>query len=398
MAGGRVPLCLNVILFWSEFLQAFDLSQGVVSRSAPLQSSILVIAHRGSSGVLPEHTAAAYRRAIEDGADYVECDVTLTRDLVPVCIHENWLSQTTDVATRREFADRRRNLTVELEDGGQRFNVDDWFAIDFTLAELKTLRVKQRFSFRDQSHDGLHQIATLEEHLAIVRGASREVGTYPELKQPHWLNSLEIMRGRKFEDILLEELERNGYGGRDDPCIIQSFNEKSLYYLANRTTIRLAMLIESEVPASKLTEWSGRGIYAVGPWVNLITQFWTNETGYKNWINSTTDLVSECHRHGLMVHAYTFRNEDRFLPWDFGQDIYKAYDYYVDQITVDGFFTDFPETLVNFRNRPKGEQSRLKSHATQLVSGIARKPSSRFLAVLFGIALYAWLSLNGPLL
>lgn len=385
MADGRVPFYFYVILLWIEFMKELDISH---ARSA--QSSILVIAHRGSSGVLPENTVAAYRRAIEDGADYVECDVTLTQDLIPVCLHENWLSQTTDVATRRKFANRRRNLTVG-------FKINDWFAVDFTLAELKTLRVKQRFNFRDPSHDGLHQIATLAEHLETVRNASREVGSYPELKHPRWLNSLEIMRGRKFEDILLDELERNGYKGRDDPCIIQSFDEESLYYLANRTKIRLAILIGNDVPTSKLNEWSGRGIYAVGMWVNLITRFRTKKTLYKNWINYTTDLVSECHRHGLAAHAYTFRNEDRYLPWDFGQDISKAYDFYSRQMAVDGFFTDFPETLVNFRSRLNGENSCPKSHATR-VSGITNETYSRFLLALFGIALYAVVGPNGPLL
>jgi len=299
----------------------------------------LTIAHRGASGVLPEHTIRAYEQSIEDGADYIECDVTLTKDQVPICNHENYLSPTTDVADRPEFADRRRTLTIP---GAGTFN--DWFAIDFTRAELKTLRKKQARSYRDQTFNGMYDIPTFEEFL-LLAAFKPEIGIYPELKDPVFLNT--FLNGTRFEDIVLNTLSRYGYDDASDLCYLQCFNELTLGYLAERTTLPLVMLIDMNSPDSALARWRDMGIDGVGVSTTAVSNYYNSQNGYKNWISETTDIIQRSHAHGFAVHVWTMRNEDRFLAWDWQQDINLAFDHFL-SLEVDGFFTDFPLTLVRY--------------------------------------------------
>jgi glycerophosphoryl diester phosphodiesterase len=140
------------------------------------------IAHRGSNGEIPEETAAAYLRAIEEGADFIETDILASKDGALICFHDVTLDETTDVAKHKEFANRRRTYEVEW------FNVTGWFVVDFTLDELKTLKVKQRYSFRDQQYNGMFSIITFEEFISIALDAERTVGIYPEIKDPVFIN------------------------------------------------------------------------------------------------------------------------------------------------------------------------------------------------------------------
>lgn len=198
----------------------------------------LVIAHRGASGIYPEHTAKAYQEAVEQGADVIECDVSITKDKKLVCLHENNLKHSTNVESLPEFADRKTsyNISHEFYDVLRYVLIeDDWFAVDFTLSELKLLRKVQGNGLRDPSFDGQFQITTLEEMIEIVQNASRIIGLHLETKSPRWLNSLPFMSGATVEELLVEVLDRYGYRSKHDPCFLQSFEEDSLYRLKNLT-------------------------------------------------------------------------------------------------------------------------------------------------------------------
>lgn len=352
-----MSILLRVLLLLQ--LSSFSLSASarLVSRPAIGASSIhprivppatrpVNIAHRGASGVLPEHALAAYQRAIDDGADYVECDVTLCKDLVPVCMHENALSGTTDVASHEEFADKKRTLTYQ-DDEGVWHNETDWFAMDFLLSELKTLRRIQPMSYRDPSFNGLYPIVTLQEYIDVVKAANRSVGIYPEIKEPvltnkRFFNNTE----HRFEDMVLDVLASNGYTSADSNCLIQCFTESSLDYVLTRTPLRLVMLIQGTPTNETLDSW-GTKFHGVGANTEVIAQYNNEENGYKNWISYISNFVQRAHDRQLQVHVWTLRNEDRYLAWDFEQDVYMAFEFFVGQ-QVDGLFTDFPQALTNY--------------------------------------------------
>ena len=202
----------------------------------------LVIAHRGASGYRPEHTLASYRLAIALGADYVEPDLVSTRDGVLVARHENEISRTTDVAGRREFADR---MTTKVVDGRE---MTGWFTEDFTLAEIKTLRAVERLPDlrpRNTRYDGRYEVPTFDEILALVEEESvrlgRSVGVYPETKHPSYFAEL----GLALETPLLADLGRHGLDGPSSPVFIQSFESGNLQWLRPRTPLPLVQLVSA---------------------------------------------------------------------------------------------------------------------------------------------------------
>ncbi|MFL0355469.1 glycerophosphodiester phosphodiesterase family protein [Erythrobacter sp. GH1-10] len=317
---------------------------------APLlaQDDPLVIAHRGASGDRPEHTLAAYELAIEQGADYIEPDLVVTKDLVLVSRHENELSGTTDVASREEFEDRRRDKMID----GQR--VAGWFAEDFTLAELRTLRVRERVpSARPANvrYNGLYQVPTFAEIVQLVRAkeaeTGRRIGLYPELKHPTFL--LEDS-GIDMVDLLLKEL-RDLDIGPDDPIFIQSFEVGTLQRLDKRSDYKLVQLIHPEggpvdEPDMRYAEMvSQTGLeeiaaYAdgIGPWLGYVLDPATMEA---------TSLVADAHAVGLEVHPWTLRKENGFLPATLQSTGGPAADGAYRQLWqaaiasgADGFFTD----------------------------------------------------------
>ncbi|MBV7258310.1 glycerophosphodiester phosphodiesterase family protein [Erythrobacter crassostreae] len=275
----------------------------------------LVIAHRGASGERPEHTLTAYELAIELGADYIEPDLVVTKDLKLVSRHENELSGTTDVADREEFEHLRRDKTID----GQR--VAGWFAEDFTLAELRTLRAKERVpgSRPDNTrYNGLYQVPTLEEIVQLIRAkedeTGRTIGLYPELKHPTFL--LEDS-GIDIVDLVLLELRNLGISA-EDPIYIQSFEVGVLQRLDQRSDYKLVQLLHPEggpadetdmryaemITPTGLTEIA---LYAdgVGPWIGYVLDPVTMEE---------TSFVSDAHALGLKVHPWTLRKENGFLP------------------------------------------------------------------------------------
>jgi glycerophosphoryl diester phosphodiesterase len=282
----------------------------------------IVIGHRGASGYRPEHTLASYELAIEMGADYIEPDLVATKDHVLVARHENDISATTDVADHAEFADRKTTKTI---DG---VAVTGWFTEDFTLAELKTLRAKERLPAirpANTAFDGLYQIPTLQQVIDLAK--RHHVGIYPETKHPTYLRSI----GLPLEEPLVATLRANGYRGRNAPVFIQSFEVGNLQRLNQMTNVPLVQLIDATgkpydfvvagdprtyadlVTPAGLTQIA---TYAdgIGPNKNLIVA-----RDAQNRLTSPTTLVGDAHRAGLLVHPWTFRRENTFLPEDFRQ-------------------------------------------------------------------------------
>jgi glycerophosphoryl diester phosphodiesterase len=336
---------------------------GCASVSLAPMPSPAVIAHRGASGLRPEHTLEAYALAIEQGADYVEPDLVPTRDGVLVARHENEISETTDVATRPEFAARRTTKTIE---GRQ---VSGWFTEDFTLAELRTLRARERLApLRPASaaYDGQFGLVTLEEIVDLVRERSRalrrRVGIVAELKHSAYFDAI----GLAFERLLLPVLERHALG-RDDPFFIESFEPGVLERLRPRTAVRLVQLLAAagapadrpEIPYAIMATPDGLRIIAryadaIGPEKALIIP-----RGPDGRSLTPTRLVADAHAAGLLVFPWTFRSENFFLPAELrrGQDLAAHGDaaaeyrhFYV--LGVDGVFSDFPAHAVAAR-RPR---------------------------------------------
>jgi len=224
--------------------------------AAAEENPMLIIAHRGASAERPEHTLAAYELAIDQGADYIEPDLVATKDLVLVSRHENELSGTTDVASREEFEDRRRDKTID----GQK--VAGWFAEDFTLAELRTLRAKERIPTlrpANARYDGLYQVPTFAEIVKLVRAkeaaTGRRIGLYPEIKHPEFLLQ---EAGIDMVDLLLRELRTLGITAAD-PVFIQSFEVGPLQRLKQRSDFKLVQLVApiegpADEPAMRYTE------------------------------------------------------------------------------------------------------------------------------------------------
>jgi glycerophosphoryl diester phosphodiesterase len=318
-----------------------------ISRTSPI-----IIAHRGASGYRPEHTLAAYELAIALGADYIEPDLVSTKDGVLIARHENEISETTDVANHTEFAHRQ---TTKIIDGESKTG---WFTEDFTLVELKTLRAKERIpQLRSQNtaYDGLLEIPTLQEIIDLVKGKSAEmnraIGIYPETKHPTYFKSI----GLALEAPLLKTLTANGYQGANAPIFIQSFEVSNLQDLSTKTDLPLVQLLNNSgkpydfvvngneriyadlVTASGLQEIA-KYAQAVGIHKNLLVPRDSNGK-----LLLPTSLVTDAHTAGLLVHVWTFRNEDCFLPLDFQGNPQGEYELFF-SLGVDGVFSDYPDT------------------------------------------------------
>nr|CAB3454885.1 unnamed protein product [Digitaria exilis] len=306
------------------------------SGRAPLQTSRpFNIAHRGSNGELPEEAAAAYARAIDEGADFIEADVEATKDGHLVCFHDTTLDDVTDVADHPEFASRRHTLEMQWA------NVTGFFI----------------------STDS--PIITFEEFIDIALNAKRVVGIYPEMKNPVFMNKhVQWGDGKKYEDKFIATLKKYGYGGkymspewRAKPVFIQSFAPTSLVHAANLTESPLVFLIDDvtvrtedtnqsydEITSGEYMDYMKKYVVGIGPWKDTVVP----PTG-DNQLATPTDLVAMAHARGLQVHPYTYRNENKFLHFNFRQDPYAEYDYWINGVGVDGLFTDFPASLRRFQ-------------------------------------------------
>ena len=353
---------------------AFASSSGAASAPAAPQAHQgarlpIVIAHRGASEYRPEESRSAYELAIEMGADYIEPDIVTTKDHVLVARHDNWLNDTTDVANHPEFASLKKTKTI---DGVAH---TDWFTEDFSYAQLRTLRLKERLpDLRPGSSafDGIDPIASLDEVLRIAK--DHHVGVYPETKHPTYFRSI----GLPLEDELLKDLAQYGFKDKNDKVFIQSFETSNLRALHKKTSIKLIQLIDAQgapydfvanhdprTYSDLVTPVGLKGIaqyaYGVGPGLTRIIPV---DAG--NHALPPTTLVADAHHAGLAVHPWTVRPENSFLPVEYQQgnpsspnfpraegdasrllaDFYK--------LGVDGIFSDDSALAVSTRHRVFG--------------------------------------------
>ncbi|MFF9007830.1 glycerophosphodiester phosphodiesterase [Streptomyces goshikiensis] len=320
-----------------------------------------VIGHRGSSGYRPEHTLGSYQLALDLGADVVEQDLVPTKDGHLVCRHENEIGGTTDVADHPAFASRRTTKSV---DG---VSVTGWFTEDFTLAELKTLRAKERIPAvrqRNTLYDGRWAVPTFEE---VLRWAEREgnrrgkrVWLHVETKHPTYFRSL----GLALEEPLARLLRRYGRDGRGAAVFLQSFEPSSIQRLSRLVSAPRVVLLSAantrpwdfEVAKDPRTvadlvkpeglKWIASFAQGIGPTLDLIVP-----RDADGRLGTPTTLVEDAHARSLVLHPYTARNENSFLPAEYRKgtdpaaygDAFGAFQRYF-ELGIDGIFTDNPDT------------------------------------------------------
>ena len=341
----------------------------------------LVIGHRGAHGYLPAHTLEGYALAIELGADFIEPDLVATRDGHLIASHEPNLVATTDVASRPDFASRRRTVVIDgVPDTG-------FFASDFSLAEIKQLRRVQDFADRPQQFNGQFEVPTLEEIIALVKRKSEEkkrtIGIYPETKHPTYHKSI----GLPLERRLVQALAEAGWNRRDAPVFIQSFEQGSLVELRKLTPIRLIQLVDANdvnpdgsldftAPFDRPFDWTASGdplllartfgFFVTDAGLREIKGYADGIGPWKRYIVSSTaaglpgpgeasrkllpagDLIERAHKVGLLVHTWTFRNEQKRLVSDYqGNPVNEYLQFY--RLGIDGLFSDFADTAVAAR-------------------------------------------------
>lgn len=316
----------------------------------PMQKPI-VIAHRGASGERPEHTLMGYRLAIDQGADFIEPDLVLSMDGVLVVRHENEIGGTTDVASRPEFAARQ---TVKFI-GGEK--VTGWFAENFTLAELKTLRARERMpDLRPGSakFDGREPIATFQEVIDLARTESlrvgRTIGLYPEMKHAAFLASI----GLPIEARLAAALKSNNLDSAAAPVFVQCFEPAALATFQTLSTARRVQLVGAGSPAMV----SAQGLKAIAAYADGVGPDWSMVLPTVDGaLGPASALVKDAHAAGLLVHPWTVRAENRFLPAKLrrgtspaehgdAQAVFHA----LYAAGVDGVFSDFPAMAVAARS------------------------------------------------
>ncbi|MFH8982615.1 glycerophosphodiester phosphodiesterase [Streptomyces varsoviensis] len=327
-----------------------------------------VVGHRGASGYRPEHTLGSYQFALDNGADVIEQDVVPTKDGHLVCRHENDITATTDVSAHPEFAHRKTTKTV---DGTK---LTGWFTEDFTLAELKTLRAKERIPGTRQHntlYNGRWAVPTFEEVLDWAeeqgRKRGRRIWLHIETKHPTYFRGI----GLGLEERLVGLLRRYGRAGRDGHTFLQSFEPSSLQRLGRLGASAPKVLLldaadtrpwdfvvandprtVADLITPKGLDWVASFAQGIGPTLLLIIP--RDKDGR---LTEPTTLVRDAHAAGLILHPYTMRNENTFLPADFRRgsdpnaygDAFGAFQVYF-ATGIDGIFSDNCDTAALARD------------------------------------------------
>lgn len=293
----------------------------------------IIIGHRGASGALPEHTLEAYQRALNDGADCIEPDLVLTKDGALVVRHDTYLSSTTNISSKPEFASRKRRST-DPEYAGR----DDWWVSDFTLAEIRTLRAVQSFPGRTKVFDGLYQIPTFDEVLALAKSrvtvAGKPVCVYPEAKSPAYFASV----GQPdMAEKILAALKKHGMDGAGSPVFIQSFEPDFVEKIDGMTDLPIVMLVADRAGYDAAMARPGAPFWqGLGPNINML--FGPD--------GQSSGIVEAAHAKGVKVHPWTFRDD---APPVKGEPVEAAIKRAI-ALGIDGYFTDFPITGYKVRN------------------------------------------------
>jgi glycerophosphoryl diester phosphodiesterase len=309
----HIPLVLALVIAVA--------APGIAAHAAEQESRRpLVIAHRGASGYLPEHTLEAYAMAYGQGADYIEPDLVLTKDGVFICLHDIHLEATTDV--EQMFPERQR-------DDGR------WYAADFTAQEIKSLRVHERLPGRFPKGKGAFEVPTFAEMAEMIQGlnaaSGRAVGIYPELKAPAWHRE----QGLPMEEAFLKAAATLGYEGSDARIFVQCFEPEPLRRMRD---------LGSELPQVQLISDSD----AYAPMLTAaglaeVAEFAQGVGPNKGLIVADPALVQRAHDAGLAVHPWTFRKDQLPGRYDSFEAELRAF---FEEYRVDGVFTDFPDTAV----------------------------------------------------
>lgn len=315
----------------------------------------IIIGHRGACGYRPEHTLASYELAIAMGADYIEPDLVSTKDGILIARHENDITETTNIADKSEFAHCK---TTKIIDGKQ---LTGWFAEDFNLAEIKTLRAKERLAFRNHFYDGHFEIPTLQEIINLVKQKSLEtgkiIGIYPETKHPTYFKSINLA----LEEPLVDILHKNGYISSSAPIFIQSLEVENLQQLKKITDLPLIQLLDDKKmqPYDFLVKGESRtyGDLTTLKELTKIAEYADGIGAYKRLIVpidvdkhlNSTSLIQDAHAVNLKVHAWTFRNEEQYLASVYQGNPQTEYEQFF-KLGIDGVFSDFPDCAVSIRN------------------------------------------------
>ncbi len=344
----------------------------------PKKNKPIIIAHRGAQSVLPEHTLEAYKKAVTLEADFIEPDLVLTKDGHLIARHEPFLSSTTNVSEIPEFADLKTTKTLDGKE------INDWFSTDFTLAQIKKLRAKQPFAGRPKDFDNQFEIPTFEEVIVIAKASAKErgrtVGIYPEIKHPLFHN--EIFGDHFMENKLLDILKKEKWNSKEAPVFVQCFEVEPLQYINGLSSVKLVQLISTynvnkdgsldyNVPEGDFISYGSpydlfakgdprtyeffttaegmefTATYAdgIGPWKPFIISFSTSESGGITLLPAT-NFIELAHKNNLLVHPYTFRNEDN--KWSKGNPEAEYHLFF--EAGVDGVFTDYTDEAVNALN------------------------------------------------
>jgi glycerophosphoryl diester phosphodiesterase len=340
---------------WSTLIFGWVIIISIATTSAALASDKVVIAHRGASGYLPEHTIAAKVMAYAMGADYIEQDIVMTMDNQLVVLHDHHLDQVTNV--QETFPGRQRS------DGR-------YYVIDFTLEEIQSLRVTERYNIASHGKKAIFadrfpinksrfSVHTLAEEIELIQGLNKStggnVGIYPEIKSPQF----HLDEGKDISEAVLKTLKAYGYTDKTDKVFLQTFDYSDLKRIhdtlmpALGMQVKLVQLMENNKAYQWMVAEGGIDTVAkyadgIGPDINLIVSPFS-----KPEFLFTSSLVANAHAAGLAVHPYTFRKDSIAMP-AYAESFDILLDIFFNQVGVDGVFTDFPDKAAIFlHNTPE---------------------------------------------